>query len=665
MGEVTIEQAYATAAAHHGAGRVRQAEQIYRQILALNPNHPDALHSLGLIALQTGHHHDACILVERAIVINGACADYHNTLGDARFSLKQLDQADVSYRRALMLRPDYVQAQNNIGNILFHRGRFDDAALELRRAIAMDPPLAEAFYNMGSVLAAQRDYPAAVAMFERATQLSPGDKNAHHNLGAVLLAMGHFAQAEKSMNRALALDPSNADTWNNLADLYKAQGKLDEAIKFGRKAVQLAPQRDGLHSNLLMAMNYHQSLSINEIIDEHQRWAERHERPLRDQIRPHANDPSPDRRLRIGYLSPDFREHPVGRFIEPVIRGHNRINVEIFCYNNALSSDAITRQIKTAADHWREITGLSDARVAEIIRDDQIDILIDLAGHTARHRLLVFARKPAPVQATYLGYVNTTGLRSMDYIIVGPHLLPDPSLIRVEKICHLPKTEVCYQPRVPAIDVAELPAFSRGQVTFACMNGLMKISPATWQTWAKILHRLPNSRLLLQASALPSSAEIKRLLSPVDIDPDRVQFIARQPLAAYYALHNQFDIALDPFPHCGGTTTCDALWMGVPVITCPGSTFVSRIGLSLLSSLGMNELAASSPDHYIDLAVNLANDIPRLAALRRTLRSRMESSPLMDVAGFARDMETAFRMIWQTWCAGRDAASDANPSSPR
>ena len=380
-----------------------------------------------------------------------------------------------------------------------------------------------------------------------------------------------------------------------------------------------------------------------------ERWAEAHERPLRDQIVPHTNERSPDRRLRIGYVSPDFWQHPVGYFIEPVIRGHNRRNVEVFCYSDVVSPDALTERLRPASDHSRDIKGLDHAAVANMIRMDQIDILIDLAGHTARNRLLVFARKPAPVQATYLGYVNTTGLRAMDYIIVGPDLMTEEFPIRVEQLCRLPQSGVCYQPPLNAIEVGELPALASGQITFACMSGVMKISIETWKAWTEILRRVPNSRLMLQAR---DPAQMQRLIAALDVAPGRIQFIPHQPLAAYFAIHRQFDIVLDPFPHCGGITTCDALWMGIPIITRPGHTPVSRVGLSLLTSVGMRDLAARSREHYVDLAVDLATDLPRLSELRRTLRRRMETSPLMDVPGFVVHLENAYRTMWQTWCAG-------------
>jgi predicted O-linked N-acetylglucosamine transferase (SPINDLY family) len=402
-------------------------------------------------------------------------------------------------------------------------------------------------------------------------------------------------------------------------------------------------------------MNYHDGLDAATIFHEHLRWAERHAArfyPTGDAAQ-HDNDRSPDRPLRVGYVSPDLRQHPVGFYMEPIISRHQREQVEPFCYSDA-RPDALSQRLGNACTGWRNIADWSDDRVAQTIRNDRIDILIDLAGHTAGHRLLVFARRPAPVQGTYLGYVNTTGLATMDYAITDKYLDP-PGVhepFRTEILYRLPRSYLCYIPPTRCDDVGPLPATKNGYVTFACMNNFSKVTPQTLDVWARILQRVPGCRIVLQSDIAAHLAQTRERFARAGVDESRVQFVGKRPLNEYFALHNTFDIALDPFPHNGGTTTCDALWMGVPVITVIGEHAVMRAGSSILSTLGLPELVANSVEDYIDLAAALAEDPVRLANLRRTMRNRMSNSPLMDLPGFVNDLEAAYRRMWQTWLNG-------------
>jgi predicted O-linked N-acetylglucosamine transferase (SPINDLY family) len=393
------------------------------------------------------------------------------------------------------------------------------------------------------------------------------------------------------------------------------------------------------------------------------RWEQTYARPLEAQIEAHTNDRSQDRtstrsvesRLRVGYVSPDWREHPIGRFMLPLLSNHDHERFEIFCYSDLARPDALTKRLRDLADVWRDTAGLPDDRVARLIRADRIDILVDLTMHMAGSRLLTFARKPAPVQVTYLAYCGTTGLPTIDYRLTDPYLDPPGSDERFysEWSVRL-RSYWCYEPLDGAPDVQLPPAQLAARVTFGCLNNFCKVSPESLATWCRLLRALPSSRLLLHAAEGVHRERLRKRAAAEGIEPQRIEFVGTFPVAKYLEQYHRIDIALDPFPYPGGTTSCDALWMGVPVVTLPGVTAISRGGLSILSNLELPELVAASPDEYVRIAAELAANLPRLADLRATLRERMRISPLMDAPGFARDIEAAYRRMWQEWVGSSD-----------
>jgi predicted O-linked N-acetylglucosamine transferase (SPINDLY family) len=356
--------------------------------------------------------------------------------------------------------------------------------------------------------------------------------------------------------------------------------------------------------------------------------------------------------LRVGYVSPHFRQHPVGRFLLPLLENHDHAAFEILCYSGDWRRDEITERLQRASDGWRCTVGVSDEELARLIREDRIDILVDLTMHMENSRLLVFARKPAPIQVTYLAYCSTTGVETIDYRLTDPYLdqpNEDPHFYSEESV-HLPRTYWCFEPPADAPAAAELPASANGRITFGCLNNFAKVTAPALAAWAEILGSVAGSKLLLHC---PPGGHRQRVLADLaarGINANRVEFVARVAFQEYLRLHNRIDIALDPFPYAGGTTTCDALWMGVPVVSLAGQTAVSRAGLSLLSNVGIPELAASTREEYVRLGASLARDLPRLSELRRTLRQRMRRSPLMNAPQFARDVETEYRMMWAKWC---------------
>ncbi|HMD55024.1 MAG TPA: hypothetical protein VKJ65_10795, partial [Phycisphaerae bacterium] len=405
-------------------------------------------------------------------------------------------------------------------------------------------------------------------------------------------------------------------------------------------------------SSFLYTLHFHPAYSTKAICHELVNWRQRHASPLKKFIRPHTNDRDPERRLKIGYVSPDFYAHVVGWNLLPLFQQHNHEQWEIFAYSAVVRPDEWTRKIRSCCDVWRDIAGIDDQKATQMIRDDKIDILIDLALHTAGNRLLIFAQKPAPVQVTWLGYPGSTGLETIDYRLSDPYLDPPQTDLSVysEQTVRLPETYWCYQPGGPVSESAPLPALSTGFITFGCLNIFAKVSPAILELWSQILQAIPKSRLLIHSNHGTHLNKVRELFGQKGISADRIEFIGRQPWPNYINTYNRIDISLDPLPYNGGITTCDSLFMGVPVVSLSGQTAVGRAGKSILSNIGLPELVAQKPEEYVEIAVELANDLPRLAKLRRTLRQRMESSPLMDAKRFARNVEAAYRDMWRKWC---------------
>jgi predicted O-linked N-acetylglucosamine transferase (SPINDLY family) len=651
----TIPQALAIAIRHHQAGRLQAAEQIYRLILQAEPNHADALHLLGVAAHQVGKHEAAVEYIRRAIGLKGTEAEFHNNLGGAYCQLRRIPEAAACYRRALELNPGYVEAHYNLGNVLRDQGKLDDAAACWRRALELKPEFAEAHNNLGVALKGRGKLDEAVACYHRTVELKPDFAEAHNNLGVALGEQGKLDEAVACYRRALDLRPDYAEANNNLGNAWKDQGKLDEALACYRRALELKPDYAAAHSNLVYTQVFYPRCDAQTLDEELRRWNRQHAEPLGKLVQPHSNDPSLQRRLRIGYLSPDFRGHPVGRFLLPLLESHDHQSFEIFCYASARVSDAITDRCRAHADVWRDVPGLSDEQVAQTIRQDRIDILVDLTMHMADNRLLVFARKPAPVQVTYLAYCGTTGLGTMDYRLTDPYLDPPGGDERFycERSVRLPETYWCYRPPAETPPVNVLPASEAGQVSFGSLNNFCKVSSPALAAWSRLLQAVPGSRLLLHVRGGSHRDRVRTFLAEQGVSVERLVFIDFLPMDEYFAVYQRIDLALDTFPYGGGTTTCDALWMGVPVVSLAGQTAVGRGGVSILSNVGLPELLAQDCEQYVRIAVDLAKDLPRLSELRATLRGRMQECPLMDAPRFARSIEAAYRDMWRRWCTGQ------------
>jgi protein O-GlcNAc transferase len=612
---------------HHRAGRLPQAETCYRQVLALQPDHAEALHLMGVIAQQIGRHDVAVELIGRAIERNGNSPSYFCNLGDALRDMGRLEEAAASCLHAIHMQPKFAEAYSNLGLALKSQGKFDEAIAAFRNATSLKPSLAEAHYNLGNALRELGKVEEAIASCRQALRIDPGSPKAHCNLAAGLVDRGNF----------------------------------DEAVAAYREAVRLKPDFVDAGSNLLLCMNYSERFSPAALFEAHRVWNARHGRPP---AAAHSNDRSGGRRLKVGYVSPDFWQHSVAYFLEPLLRSHDRNEVEVHCYAEVSLPDAVTQRFKQLADHWVTTVGMSDDALTDSIRNDGIDILVDLAGHTAKNRLPVFARKPAPVQVTWLGYPNTTGLAAMDYRLVDAVTDPEgeADAFASEVLMRLPGGFLCYGARDDAPAPGTAPCLTTGFVTFGSFNNIAKLSGATLDVWARLLTRLPTARLLLKgkpfAEAATRAIYLDRLAER-GVAADRIELVAWLPERAHLALYDRADIALDPFPYNGTTTTCEALWMGVPVVTLRGDRHAGRVGASLLTQVGLTDLIADSPEAYVETAVALAGDPAHLAELRHSLRPRMVASPLCDAPAFARKIEAAYRTMWQRWCEAHSAAGSA------
>jgi predicted O-linked N-acetylglucosamine transferase (SPINDLY family) len=763
MPTIPLTAALELALQHHAAGRLTDAEVIYRQILAVQPNHPEALHLLGVIAHQAGRHDAAVDLIGRAIQLGLGTAAAWSNLGEACRKLGRIDEAIAAYRRATLINPSLAAAHGNLGSALMEKGEIEPAMAALRNALQLTPNSAEAHGNLGACLAEQgqlepatNEYRRALSLnpdlleanfnlgvaltrlgrieeaitaYRRATELRPDYADAHLNLGTALLDTGQLPAAEAALRRALELKPDSAEAHFNLGNALREQGRPDEAVAAYRHAIDLEPDYPDPHrnlghthrsqgrleeavaafrgagehswsdaamqSNLILTLHYVPGLDPRVIAEEQARWNRRFSDPLKPFIRPHLNDRHPERRLRIGYVSADLRDHTLGRNLLPLFRHHDQQNFEIICYAGAVHSDHLTDEFRACANLWHNTANLSDDALADLIRHDNIDILVDLALHTARNRLPVFAREPAPVQVSFAGYPGSTGLDAIPHRIsdqwleselqtqdakhCGAGFQPASSPIpQAGCLHHNPDLEMqddrergidpascdlhpasgaflidtfwCYDPCGIDISINELPANESGHITFGSLNNFSKINHPVLELWARVLQKVPESQLLLLCPQGSHRQRTLEVLRHKGIADDRVEFADPRPRREYLELYHRVDLMLDPFPYGGHTTSLDALWMGVPVVSLAGPQIVSRAGLSQLSNLGLQELVALTEDDYVRIAADLATDLPRLADLRTTLRSRMQASVLMNGERFARGIERAFRAMWRRWC---------------
>lgn len=645
------------------AGRYADVELRARLLVDLYPATPFAWKILGTVLLVQGK--DGLQALQKTVELLPTDAEAHSNLGNMYKALGRFEEAAASHQRAIALKPDHALAHYNLGIVLRDLGRSAEAVASFRKAIALKLDFTDAHFNLGIALTDLDRFEEAATSYRQALALQPKFLGAQCNLGIVLKDMGRYDEAVAAFQRLLDLKPDDVAAHNNLGNLLKDLGRLDEAATHFREALKLNPDYNEAASNLLFALNYVAGQQPEVLLNEAKAYGARIASRTAPHTQPYtswANTVDAGRPLRIGLVSGDLNQHPVGFFMEGVLKALSSQaagRLSLHAYATQARRDALTERLQACCDSWCVASGLSDQALAERIRADGIDILVDLSGHTAYNRLPVLALKPAPVQVTWLGYFATTGVAAIDYLLADPWTVPPAHEAHfTEQIWRLPDTRMCFTPPDADVPVADLPALSRGHITFGCFNNITKLNDEVVALWARVLKAVEGSRLMLKAKQLDEASVKQGLLSRFEaqgIDPQRVTLAGRSPRAEYLVAYGEVDIGLDPFPFTGGTTSAESLWMGVPVLTLDGDRLVSRQGVGLMMNAGLPDWVARDADDYVAKAVAHAADVPALAALRAGLRQQVLASPVFDGARFAHHLEEAWRGMWGKWCAsGRD-----------
>ncbi len=668
-------------------GRPEEALASYREAARLQPQNPWCHFNLGVVLQMAGRHEDAMASYREALRLGPRLSRAHNNLGRLLQKAGRADEASACFRRAIEVDPGYFEAHFNLGKALLAAGETEDAAsafaeaaelphddyraindlglqllklgrpresaIAFERLAAMKPDNWEAHCNLGSALGRLGAPSEAVASFERAIELRPDSAEAHCNLGVALKNLGRYDEAVASLRKAAEINPEFVDAHNNLGLVLKHVGRLEEAVDCFSRVLGLQPDHHEAHSNMLFTLNLLPGFTAADMLKQ----ARRYGKAVTAGIAPYDDwlvQPAPDKRLRLGLVSGDLRNHPVGFFLEGVLSALNPAEVELYAYASSHHEDELTARIKPRFARWRRVVGMSDEAMARRIRDDAVDILIDLSGHTGYNRLPVFARKPAPVQASWLGYFATTGLAQMDYFLCDPRVVPTgEAKYFSESVWRLPEIYYCFTPPDVAVEPGPLPALVNGHVTFGCFNNLSKMNDAVVRAWAQVLLAVPGAKLMLKAPELNDPAQqrsVRARFAEHGIEAASLELEGSSPRAEYLAAYRKVDIALDPFPYPGGTTSVEGLWMGVPVLTLKGDRFIGHQGETILHNAGLADWIAQDLDDYVARSAVFAGDPGALAELRNGLRAQLLASPVCNAPRFARHFEGALRGMWRKWC---------------
>jgi len=638
-------------------GDAQDALDAFTKAVQYKPDSAGAHFNMGAAYVRLDRHEAAIAAYRQAIALKPDFAEAHMALGGALEALGEDEAAISTYRRALEIKPDYAEAHHRLVKILLQLDRLDEVAACYRQMLEFDRSNVELLNNLGLILNDLGNLQEAAACFRSAVQLNPDLVSGHGNLGNVLLGLHLYVDAMASYRRVLEIDPDNADAHNNLGNVFKEIGQLEAAEASYRNALTSNPDSALARSNLLLVKNYLADQPVEQLLGEARQFGER---VMRQAPSPLAfmNRPDVSKCLRVGFVSADLRSHPVGFFLDSVLAAlatEAAGRLELFAYSNSRVNDPVTDRIKRHFDGWYSAVEQSDEFLARRIRDDGIDILIDLSGHTGNNRLPVFAWKPAPVQASWLGYCATTGVSEVDYYIADAIALPHAHERQfTETILRLPECYLCLSKPAYEIPISISPAFTTGRVTFGSFNNLTKMNAETVHLWARVLKAVPESRLFLKSRQLGDEGVLKTTLARYadhGVGPNRLILEGHiDERGGHLAAYNRVDIALDPSPYNGVTTTAEALWMGVPVLTLAGDRFLARQGMSLLMNAGLPGWIADSPDDYVSRAVSHATDLPRLALLRAGMRKQVRASPIFDAPRFAKNFEVGLRSIWGKWC---------------
>lgn len=648
------------------SGDSKTAISLLAEAVSRGTTTPEVFNDLGSLLARGGQFPAAIVQYETALMLAPRSPEIAKNLRQAVEAMSQVAfrekrwlDASAGYGRLCALDPTQALYQTNAGRALYELKSLQDALPYFRRAVALAPADPTVLLNLGALLY-ELNQREAEPVLRRVLEVEPDNVAALVNLGAVQNKLNQLNLAGETARRVLALAPEQPDAHGNLAAVLREQGEIPAAIQHYRRALAAKPDSTLIFSSYLLARQADATARPVELLADHRLWEQRFATPLDPGPAGMfgARDADPARRLRIGYVSADLRSHSVASFIEPLIGAHDRTAVEVFCYSSTIH-DAITERICSRADAWRETRHLGDAALAELVVQDRIDVLVDLSGHTADHRLLCFARRPAPVQVSYCGYPGTTGLSAIGWRLTDAIADPEgeSDACHAERLWRLPNGFLSYQPESANLpDPSSLPAMAAGgQVTFGSFNNLSKLNDSVLDLWAAVLAAVPGSRLLLKCRGLGDEGPRRRVaerLAAGGVGADRLVVIpyTRNRLE-HLAVYNQVDLGLDSFPYNGTTTTCEAMWMGVPVVTLRGQSHPGRVGASLLTRMGLEELVVETPEGYVTKCARLAADLPRLATLRSGMRGRFATSPLGSPAVLARDIEAAYRAMWAAWCA--------------
>lgn len=633
-------------------GRFADAAVIYRQMLAASPTDSIAHYNLGVMLKEQNLVQEAQNCFQKAVQLKPDFTESYANLGLTFQDQGKFREAEASYRRSLECNLKYTHALTNLAHLLHANGRNAEAEENYRKAIECEPNNPEHLCNLGKNLFAQQRYSESESCFQQALALDPKFVDALHEYGKLLMFVNRLEAARNCFENAIRMKPDNAIAYNLLGDLLSTQGKAPEAITLYSRALEYKPGFSIAYSGMLFNLNYHPDLSAEEIYTAYQEYERRFIATYYQEQRPHTNSKISDRRLKIGYVSPDLRRHPMQHFLEPLLAHHDKRQFEIFAYPELLTEDAVSARYRNYVDHWVPTKALSNEALSEKIRADGIDILVDLAGHTGDNRLQVFARKPAPVSLSWLGYGYTTGMSAVDYFLTDATCAPEGSdAIFAEQVWRVDTPVFAYRPADGMGVMNTLPALNNGYVTLGTLSRAVRINHKVIRTWAKILQRLENAKLVIDSAnfrdaAIRASFEDK--FAALGIERSRLLIGAHSPP---WDVLRGLDIGLDCFPHNSGTTLFETLYMGVPFVTLADRPSVGRLGSSILQGLGRAEWIATDEDDYVNKVVSLASDLDNLNTIRLTQRTQMQNSPLMDEVALTRKIEAAYRSMWQRWCS--------------
>ena len=630
-------------------GRINESLIASQKSVQLDLHDAEARNNLGNTLKELGKLDESEASLRQAIELKPDFAEAHNNLGVTLKAQGKLNEAEVSYRQAIVLKPNYAEAHSNLGVTLEAQGKLKESEASLRQAIALKPNYAEGHNNLGNILKEQGKLDESEASLRQAIELKPDFAEAHNNLGVTLKAQGKLNEAEVSCRQAIKLKPDYAKAYNHLGVILQKLGRLNEAEASYRQAMKLKPDYAEAHSNLLFlysgfmyesshylkkAREYGQQIA-KSVVSKYSTWLCVGNTKI----------------LRVGMVSGDLKNHPVGYFLEEFLNQLDEFDFELYAYTTQSNEDDLTLRIKPGFTRWKSLVGISDVDAADHIYNDGIHILIDLSGHTAQNRLPIFAWKPAPVQISWLGYFASTGVAEIDYILGDPYVTPTEEANHFsEKIWQLPESYICFTEPEVDIDVVSLPALDKKKVTFGCFNKIARITDPVVRVWSEILHAVPTAVLFLK----DKNFEVESIRESFydrfkvnGIQKDRLILEGQSPRSKYLAAYNRVDIALSPFPYGGGTTSAEGLWMGVPVITMQGNHFLSHLGESIANNTGLSDWIAVDEEDYVAKAIAFSTDLEGLEKLRSRLRAQVLSRPLFDAEGFANHFKNALRGMWK------------------